>query len=235
MNTTTDTIPDEGIPEVETASSEPTTFNGEISGPQTAEAPPAPPAKPAAVSAPESDDGVYYFQKALLNMPFYINRVQVKFEPLDRNTGVLKISASDPVADALLAASLAKRGGIIMIDEAGYLELKKKLPYKPLDLRSLRPKLQILQTEAPRKAKPAGAPAAAAVSPFLGRASGVGPARGGGTGEGAGTPSPVPAPSPAPPGEFQPSLGKKKVIMPVLRKPTGNSLSGGSPEPQPRG
>jgi len=183
---------------------------------------------------PTSNGEYLYFRKVLANMPFYVNRQPVMFEPLDRNMGVLKISAHDPATAALLATAKANRGGVVVIDGATYEELKKKLPFKPLAQRLLRPKLQVFQNQVPRKAKPQSEVAAEA-SRISSRVSGVDSAVGSGTDAGAGTQASVPVPPPVPAGEFRPAVGKKNFKMPVLKKPTGNSLSGGVEEPEPTG
>ena len=183
---------------------------------------------------PTSNGEYLYFRKVLANMPFYVDRKPVMFEPLDRNMGVLKISAHDPTTSALLATAKANRGGVVVIDEETYETLKKKLPFKPLAQRLLRPKLQVFQNQVPRKAKPQSEVAAEA-SRISSRVSGVDSAVGSGTDAGAGTQASVPVPPPVPAGEFRPAVGKKNFKMPVLKKPTGNSLSGGIEEPEPTG
>ncbi len=172
-----------------------------------------------------------YFKKVLASMGFYINRVQVPFEHLAQNTGVLKIDASDPAAPVLTAAAKANRGGIVAISEEEYEGLKKKLPFNPLAIKSRQPKLRILQTEPPRRPSPASAPVAA-VEPISGRA-GVGPVGGRGTGEGTGMPAPAPVPPALTEPSFKPAVGPKNYKTPVLKKTDSRSLSGGIPEPEP--
>lgn len=181
-----------------------------------------------------------FFKKVLNNLPFYVDGQPVQFEALDKNRGVLKISALDPRVPVLNAAAAARKGGIVLIDEPTYEELKKKLPLPLLAPRSPPSNLRVAPVSPP-KALQAGSPprprsgvAAAADSVFvptkrISSGIGVGPVGGGGTGEGAGTPAPVPAP--ALPGEFKPATGKK-YPTPRLRKATGNSLN---PVPLPPG
>ena len=183
---------------------------------------------------PTSNGEYLYFRKVLANMPFYVDRKPVMFEPLDRNMGVLKISAHDPTTSALLATAKANRGGVVVIDEETYETLKKKLPFKPLAQRLLRPKLQVFQNQVPRKAKPQSE-VAAGTRRISSGPSGVGSVGGGGTDASAGTPASDPVPPPPAPGEFRPAVGRKNFKMPVLKKPTGNSLAGGIDEPEPTG
>jgi len=187
--------------------------------------------------APAPQVEVLYFKKILSNMPFYINRVPVGFEQLDRNIGVLKIDASNPTAAILTATAKANRGGIVIIDADMYESLKKKLPFNPLAQRSSQPKLQIIQTELPRKPKVVADGSVVGGNQVFGRANGVGAVDGRGTGVRAGTqtPAPVSVTTSAPPGEFKPATGEKIYKTPVVKKTTSRSFEGGIPEPEPTG
>ena len=194
--------------------------------------PPPSDSPPVAVAAPADDPPSHvYFKKFNTGLPFYVERQRVAFEPLDRNFGVLKISPLDPIVPGLMAAATAKRGGVSLISEAQYEELKKKLPLRSLAPKLPPPRLRVAPTGPPKSLKPGGplvsparGNAVAADSVFVrnrtNRVSdgiGVGPVGGGGAGEGAGTPMPVPASVPPPAGEFRPAVGKK-YKTPVTRK-----------------
>jgi hypothetical protein len=166
-----------------------------------------------------------YFKKVMANMKLHVAGKPVEFELLDRNLGVLKLPVSDPLVAPLTAAANARRGGIVLIDAAMYEDLKKNLPFKLLPPKSPPRALRVAPTEAPRasQSQPSRSGAAAVVDSVF-RRTGVGSVGGGGAGDGAGTPKPVPAPAPAAPGEFRPATGNKSVRIPVLKKPSGQSL-----------
>lgn len=199
-------------------------------------APPSPPpGAPVTTSAPA--DGMLYFKKVFFSTTYYVNGKPVQFEPLDRNFGVLKISASDPVASALIASARANggkgRGGIVAITEQEAEELKKKLPFKSPAVKSSPPSLRVVPTQPPKSQKqpPRGDGGVVVANPFP-RArqisGGDGVAVGGGgtivsPGKAAIAPAPFQEPA-TPPGEFRPATGKKYMKMPVLRKASGRSL-----------
>ena len=92
---------------------------------------PPPPEVPVTNGAPpEGESGKLYFKKLLANMPFKVGKDAVPFELLERNIGVLAIVPEEKpeIAAALKDAADRRKGGIVLIDEPTYLELKKNFP-----------------------------------------------------------------------------------------------------------
>lgn len=101
--------------------------------PPIAEVSPPPPVPPAEVIAPPTppptQPGLLYVKKVQAAMPFFVNKERLNFEMLGNNVGV-GIFNEETQADKCAAIRKAfkdRRGGIVVIDEATYQGLKKKL------------------------------------------------------------------------------------------------------------
>jgi hypothetical protein len=175
-----------------------------------------------------------FFKKVLFSTTYYVNGKPVQFEPLDRNLGVLRIAANDPVSSALTASARANggkgRGGIVAIDELTYEDLKKNLPFRSPEPKSSQQGLRVAPTMPPKNQKPLqrGDGGVVVAKPFA-RAhpisSGDGVAvGGGGTVADSGKAATDPVPAPDHHGEFHPATGRKHIKMPVIKKAAGRSL-----------
>lgn len=114
--------------------------------------PPAPMPEPPAKIAPIAPADVF-FKKVMVNMPFIVAGQRVGFEVLDKNTGVIRLHThrDTAVVVALTAAANARKGGIVLIDEAQYESLKKKLPLTTSAQRSKPQRLQVWRGPQPIK------------------------------------------------------------------------------------
>ena len=191
--------------------------------------------EPVAAPAPAAP-AFAYFKKTMIRVPFHVEQKRVEFEPLDKNYGVLKLPETSPLVPVLTQAASLRRGGIGVIDEATYAELKKKLPFKwpalksrpstlrvaPVSVSKLRQRVTSLPGN--RVGGAAGADSIFVRNRKISDGAVVDPVGGGGTGAGTGIPKPVSASAPPTAADFKPAVGKKH-LRPVLRKATGNSLN----------
>lgn len=106
----------------------------------------------------------HFFKKVQINMPLFVNHQRVPFEALDQNIGVLKLTNTTEqqvLIGALRATAAARRGGVIVITESDYEELKKKWPLKP-SVPKPRSDVRIFRKTLPRRAPNANPAAGAA-------------------------------------------------------------------------
>lgn len=71
-----------------------------------------------------------FFGKELVSNPVLVNGVQVPFEVLDGNRGVIKLDTvtNKTLVDGLNKLASEQRGGVYQIDEAEYTKKKQQFP-----------------------------------------------------------------------------------------------------------
>ena len=192
--------------------------------------PPDPPLVTTAIA--DGPGETIWFKKVQVNMPFFAGGERVQFEQLDTNIGVLCIPpwGSAIVREALLRAAKDRRGGVVVITEALYQDLKKKLPLTQ-SAPKRRPMLQIWDRNARfNKNKPASKNPASLAEGDAGQRASTSPGPvGSGVVVGGGG-------APAGPGAPLNPATRKLSKWPVMRKPEIAKLRGDSiviPNPPP--
>lgn len=201
------------------------------SNPEPAVLPPTPPTPPPVAKPTSTKAKRCYFKKVLANMAFFVNGQKVPFEMLDQNLGVAVFEEGTEFAEGCASAAKAKRGGIVLIDEQIYDDLKKKYPFTPFAPKLKKPRLSVFNQTVqsrpqnqPSQQKSVVVAAGKSSTGSSSEAQRVGLVGGGEGAGGAGTPS---APQPfAPATVRKPKAGK----APVIKRSNSRSLEGGVPE-----
>lgn len=104
-----------------------------------------PPKGQAPRSTPLMNGTSRFFKKINVNLPLKLNGEKIQWETLDKAIGVARFDPAADTAKIVFLDKLSKAGvgGVVVINEQTYLDLKKNLPWQPSVPRSQQQKLRV--------------------------------------------------------------------------------------------